>query len=82
MAQRRNDAALMVVQIKPRREEYVLRMALRRKVVPSRVVWTKPTRVEFVQYTEQTWHVNDVIMRGVLNIPRREEFVKHMVQLW
>jgi hypothetical protein len=38
MAQRRNDAALMVVQIKPRREECVLRMALRRKVVPSRVV--------------------------------------------
>jgi hypothetical protein len=81
MAQRRNDAASRDAPTNLLREEYVSHMAPRRKVVASRVVPTKPTREGYVQYTEQTRHVNDVIMRGVLNIPKREEFVKHMVQL-
>jgi hypothetical protein len=66
------------VTIRPKREEFVSRMAPRRSDARSKGVPSMPKRVEFVSPMEQ--RRNDVVTRDVTIKSTREEFVGNIAQ--
>jgi hypothetical protein len=69
---------MRIVQIKPRREEFVSRMALRRRENDAvmRDALTEPGREEYVSRTAQRGSINGAASRGVAPMPKKQDFVR------